>query len=116
MALHGNLSRFQGSTLGYAINFTKDKIGYDITNYKVYFTLKSKKEDADSAAVINKIITSHTDTTHGKTLIEFQASETIDLLGNYYYSISCKDTVNNIEDVLFYGRMTILKTTRKTRD
>lgn len=116
MSKRVNLIRSQSSTLGYEICFTEDEVGFDITHYKVYFTLKTNKEDADSAAVVNKTVTSHSDTANGETIIEFAPADTADLLGNYYYSIEYKDTENNTEDVLFEGRMTITKTTRITRD
>lgn len=111
-----NLKRFQGSTLGYKILFTKNKIGIDITNYTVYCTLKINKEDSDANAVINKKITSHTDSGNGISIIEFIESDTKDLLGNYYHEISFKNSVDDTADVLFYGRMTIVKTTRTTRN
>lgn len=116
MAKQLNLERFQSSAIGYEITFTNDGITIDITDYKIYFTLKEKKEDADSAAKVNKIVTTHTDATNGETLIEFIAADTADLLGNYYYSIEYRDTDDDTGDVLFFGRMTILKTTRVTRD
>ena len=116
MSTKANLQRNQSSTLAYELPFTEDGIAIDITNYKIYFTLKEKKEDADSAAKINKIITSHADPTNGKALIEFIAADTADLLGNYYYSMEFKDTENDTEDVLFEGRMTITKNTRITRE
>ena len=111
-----NLQRSQSSTLAYELPFTKDSIAIDITNYKIYFTLKEKKEDADSAAKINKVITSHADPTNGKALIEFIPGDTEDLLGNYYFSIEFKDTENDTEDVLFEGRMKIAKNTRIDRE
>ena len=116
MAKHSNLQRFQSSTLGYRVLFTKNKIGIDITTFTVYFTMKTNKEDVDSAAVVNKKITIHTDATNGKSLIEFSPSDTLDLLGNYYYEISYKNSSDDTGDVLFYGRMTIEKNTRIARD
>jgi len=117
MSTKANLERSQGSTMGYELPFTKDGIGIDITDFKIYFTLKEKKEDTDANAKINKTITTHTDAINGETLIEFTASDTSSLLGNYYYSIEFKDTSGTYgEDVLFEGRMTITKNTRITRD
>ena len=116
MAKQVNLKRFQNSSLGYKVNFTKNKIGIDITTFTVYFTAKINKEDLDSLAIINKKVSIHTDATNGKTLIEFSPSDTASLLGNYYWSISYKDSSDDTGDVLFYGRMTIQKTTRATRD
>ena len=117
MSKYVNLQRSQGSTMGYELPFTKDGIAIDITDFKIYFTLKTNKEDADSAAKINKTITIHTDPANGKVLIEFSASDTSDLLGNYYFSIEYKDTSELYgQDVLFQGRITITKNTRVTRE
>lgn len=117
MSTKANLERSQGSTMGYELPFTKNGIGIDITYFKIYFTLKTKKEDADIVAKINKTITIHADAINGKALIEFIASDTSDLLGNYYFSMEFKDTSDLYgEDVLFEGRMTITKNTRTTRD
>lgn len=117
MAIQVNLERSQSSTMGYELPFTKDGIGINITDFKIYFTLKTKQEDSDANAKVNKIITSHTDAINGKTLIEFSASDTAGLLGNYYYSIEFKDTSEKYgEDTLFEGRMKITKNTRITRD
>ena len=117
MSTKCNLIRSQGSTLGYEVPFTKDKIAIDITTFKVYFTLKNKKEDLDSEALINKTVESHSAPLNGKALIEFIVGDTVDLLGNFYFSIEYKDTSEKYgEDVLFEGRMTITKNTRTTRN
>ena len=116
MSKYINLKRFQSSTLGYKITFTKNGAGIDITNYKIYFTLKEKNEDTDENAKINKIVTIHTDATNGISLIEFSAEDTADLLGNYYYSVDFKNTEDDTGDVLFSGRMTIEKTTRVEKE
>ena len=59
----------------------------DITNWVIYFTIKSNKSDSDDNAVIKKDITSHTDAVNGETRISMTASETYDLSGSYYYDI-----------------------------
>jgi len=117
MSTQINLKRSQGSTMGYELPFTKDGVAIDITTFKIYYTLKNKKEDSDATAKINKTITSHANPVNGKVLIEFVASDTSDLLGNYYFSIEYKDTSEKYgEDVLFEGRTTITKNTRITRE
>ena len=111
-----NLERYQSSTSGYKITFTKNGVRIDITDYKLYFTLKENKEDSDANAKINKVVSIHTDAANGESLIEFSEEDTQDLLGNYYYSIDFKNTADDSEDVLFNGRMTIKKTTRVERE
>jgi len=116
MAKYIDLERYQSSTVGYKITFIKNGAGIDITNYKIYFTLKLKKEDTDENAKINKTVTIHTDAANGKTLIEFLAEDTEDLVGSYYYSIDFINTADDSEDVLFIGKMLIKKTTRTERE
>ena len=57
------------STRAFELIFTKDNVPVDITGWTIYFTAKAKMEDEDSASVINKVLTSLTDPTNGKTLI-----------------------------------------------
>lgn len=58
----------------------------DITGWKVYFTVKENKDDADENAKIKKDIIEHTDPTHGKTEIVLTNEDTDKLnpTTNYY--------------------------------
>ena len=58
----------------------------DITDWIVYFLVKEKMDDADSAAKIFKKITTHTAPLTGETTIELSSSDT-NLLGNYMFGI-----------------------------
>lgn len=104
------LRRFRKSTSpSYYIKFNRD-----ITDWTVYFTVKEKMEDSDENAVIDKKITNHQDAVAGKTIITFTSDE-VDLKGNYYFSVDYKDDEGN-EDVIVYGRIQFVESTRSTRD
>jgi len=48
----------------------------DITGWTVFFTAKQKITDLDVAAKISKTIITHTDPTHGETVISLTATDT----------------------------------------
>ena len=111
-----DLEVVRNTTKIYELVFTKDGVSQDITDWKVYFTVKSEAKDSDANAVISKTITSHDDPTNGKTLIELEPADTADLdLGNYYYSMDFKDDEDQ-EGVLFTGRFRLVKPIRDTRE
>jgi len=105
---------FKKSTPVYQLTFKKDGVVTDITGWTVYMTVKKTAQLADSAAIINKIITSHSDATNGQTQIELDITDT-DYIGNYLYSIDFKDSDEN-EGVLFSGRIQFIDTVRDTKN
>ena len=106
--------RHRRSTKPYRITVKRNGIVQDITEWTIYFTLKTKMSDTDSESLVNKKITTHSDPTNGESLIEFIASE-MDRVGTYYFSVDYKDGDGN-EDVLVHGRMEFEETVRKLRD
>ena len=73
----------------------------DITNYTVYFTVKSDIDDADSSAIINKDITNHTNPTIGETEIPILPADTKDESpGDYVYDIRYDDGTGAITTIL----------------
>lgn len=73
----------------------------DITDYTVYFTVKTNIDDADSSAIINKDITNHTDPTHGITEIPILPEDTKDETpGDYVYDIRYDDGTGAITTIL----------------
>ncbi len=85
----------------------------DITGWTIYFTCKENMIDADDNAKIKKDITSHSDPTNGKTLIELTITDT-NLIGSYHYDIKYKDDEGNT-GILYRGRINFEKpvTTRE---
>jgi len=115
MAVQKNLEIVKKSTKTYELQFTKNGTAEDITGWTIYFTAKEEMSDSDSAAVISKKITTHTDAVNGKSTIELEATDTDLDERSFWYAIDYKDDEGN-ESVLFYGRLTILKSVRHTRD
>lgn len=68
----------------------------DLTGATVFFTAKKNMSDLDAAAVIKKDVTSHSDPTHGKTVITLTTSDTNVPVGNYFWDIRIKDASGNI--------------------
>ncbi len=107
--------RQKSSTIpSYTLKVKRNGAIVDITDWTIYFTLKSSITDEDANALIDKKIISHTDPTNGETVITFTASET-NLVGNYEYSIDFKDDEDN-EGVIQHGIMEFEDNVRKTRD
>lgn len=60
----------------------------DITDYTLVFSVKRNRDDADDAAIIHFVNTTHTVPAEGTTYITIDASETEDVeTGKYYYDI-----------------------------
>lgn len=73
----------------------------DITNYTLYFTVKSDKADSDASALIAKQITSHTNPTIGETQIPILDTDTKGLTaGTHFYDIRCNDGSGAISTLL----------------
>lgn len=76
---------FAGDDVSWVLNFT-DSAGnpIDLTGATINFIVKSDKTAPDSAAVIDKDITSHTDPTQGESKLVLTDIET-DVTPNVYY-------------------------------
>ena len=109
-----NLAIFKGSTPIYQLNVKKNGVATDITGWTFYMTVKKNMEDADSAAIIDKKITDHSDATNGETQIELDVEDT-EYTGNYYYSIDWKDSDDSSGQVI-YGRIQFIDTVRNTKN
>lgn len=70
----------------------------DITGYTLFFTVKTlaNLDSADTLAIIQKSITSHTDPTHGESLITLTSTDTDQTAGTYYYDIQLKSPTGTI--------------------
>jgi len=95
---------YRGDSREYLLTFTKDDgSAIDISEWKVYFTVKKNYRDDDIKAVIRKDIKKedHYDPTHGKTKITLLPADTDVLIpGKYYYDIQIKRKENDIITVL----------------
>ena len=108
--IYQNLEIVQKTTHIYEVQFKKNGVYQDITDWTVFFTVKTKLSDEDNFAIIKKTITSHTDAENGKTLIELTPVDTDITPKSYYYDIKYKDNSSpaNI-GVIIQGRLTITK-------
>jgi hypothetical protein len=70
--------------------YDEDDTVVDITGATVFFTVKEKPTDLDTAAVLKKDVTTLTNPTSGNTLITTTPTDSASLLGNYLYSIKIK--------------------------
>ena len=97
----------------------EDKEDIDITGWKIYFMVKAKIDDADTAAVISKTITTFSAATAGEAEIELTSTDTA-LLGNYLFSIkvitdnmvgATKEAITVLEGTIDFLNTIILATT-----
>jgi len=91
-----NFKLIRGDDQFFVLKFKQAGVVKDITGWTIFFTLKKNQDDADSAAVIKKTITSHADPTQGETEFRIAASETDPLQGIYYYDVQYKNTSGNV--------------------
>lgn len=70
---------------------------YDISGGTVFFTVNASSNPADdTAAVISKDVTVHTDPTAGQSRISLSSTDTTIDPGTYYYDVQLKDMSGNI--------------------
>lgn len=86
MSCESDLTINRGNSKVYELAFV-DSAGapINISNYIIYFMVKRNKTDADSAALIKKIVASHTDAAGGLTEVQVSHEDTLLDAGNYYY-------------------------------
>lgn len=108
------LTLYRKSTKTYEVQFKKDGLAVDITDWTIYFTIKTNMEDLDADAKLAKIVTTFSSPTSGKALIELTTAETDIIAGNYWYAIDYKDDDDN-EDTLIYGKIKIEEPVLKDR-
>lgn len=72
----------------------------DISNYEFWLTVKWDKSDADSDAVLQKNVTTHTDPTNGKTEFVISPSDTEDEAGVYYWDIQEKTGAGHVNTLV----------------
>jgi len=79
----------EGDAWDKPLTFTKDDgSAWDITDWTVYFTVKSSENDDDSEALIQKTITNHDAPLDGKTSISLTSSDTSGIAGTKVYDVT----------------------------
>jgi hypothetical protein len=71
-----NLDIYRGDNYSWEFHFTSAGVEENITGWTIYFTAKRYITDPDDQAIIQKIITSHTDPTHGVSQLALSHIET----------------------------------------
>lgn len=86
-----NYEVWRGDTFSVRLEFTDtDGTAIDITGWTIFFTLKRKKKDSDTEALISKTITSIPNPTLGIYTFTLAASELNTFEGMYYYDFQIK--------------------------
>lgn len=93
---------YRGDSREYNITFTDSNgVAIDISEWKVYFTVKKKYSDSDNNAVIKKDVITHGEPENGKTKIILLPVDTDNLTpARYYYDIQIRREKGNILTVL----------------
>jgi len=109
----------RGDTFRITLQFTDKITGdvIDITDCIIRFTVKSSVNDLDSAAVIKKDITVHTNPTAGETVLTLTSTDT-NLNGKYLYdvqfedpSVSPKDVFTILSGIIEFSKDITIRTT-----
>ena len=103
-----NLAMFEGTDTNFDLTFT-DAAGnpIDITDYKIFFTVKKNINDDDDDAIISKTITDHTTPTEGKTTITIDRADTIDIKNRtYLYDVQWIDATDK-RKIIMLGTFSI---------
>jgi hypothetical protein len=96
-----NLEIYRGDTQIYELNFTDENgDAIDITDWVVWFTVKSDQNALDDDADIQVIVDTHSDPTNGKTVVELSNDDTDLEIGSYYYDIQTKDSDDKIKTIV----------------
>lgn len=99
----------RGDSKSYTLTFLDgEENAVDITDWKIYFTVKEKITDTDDNAKIKKDVTSHTSPTAGKTQISLLSTDTSITPGNYIYDIQLKTDTGEVKTVM-EGNFVIMK-------
>jgi len=106
---HNLETLYRGDSREYNLTFTNSNgESINITDWKIYFTIKLSCIDGDNKAVIKKDITIHDDPINGKTKIILLPNDTnVIKPDKYWYDIQVKRGEDNILTLL-RGRIEIL--------
>ena len=75
----------------------KEKI--PITGWTIWLTLKRKKNDPDSATVLQQVVTTFPDAESGIALVQVDHEHTNKLRGLYYYDFQFKNAAGRIQTI-----------------
>ena len=104
-----NVDLMRGDSKTFSLNFTSNGITpINITGWTIYYTVKRELGDNDADAVIHKIITVHTDPTHGQTEIVLNNSDTQNLdTETFWHDIQVVNLAGKINTIIT-GQLNVL--------
>lgn len=95
-----DLEMYRGDDKTINLTFT-DSTGspIDLTSASIFFTVKKFGTDGDSAALISKKVTSHTQATAGLSSITISDIDSNISIGNYKFDIQLVDSASSVTTV-----------------
>jgi hypothetical protein len=101
MATTQNLTMVKGDTKTINLTVSYDSGSFDLTGATVYLTVKERYPDTDEEAILQKIVTYHTNPTEGETIITIVPADTSAIEAkDYLYDIQVTDSSSNVFTVL----------------
>jgi len=98
-----------GDDIYYTVTITdEDGDPYDITDWVFWMTIKEAPSDADTDALFQEEVTSHTNPTQGETEFNIPESESKNIIGKKCYDIQFKDNDGDIVTFL-HGKIEFKK-------
>ncbi len=95
------LSVYRGDDFSRSLSFTNAAgAAIDITDWIIFFTVKKNQEDLDTAAVISKDITVHTNAAAGLSALTLTDVDTNISPDDYWYDIQIKKDTGEITTLM----------------
>ena len=98
-----NITIFKGNPYNATITIVdEDSVAYDITGMTVFFTVKKLTDNTsvDTAALITKDMTSHSDPEIGVTTLSLTAIQTNIAVGDYKWDLRIYDSETQLNTAL----------------
>lgn len=109
-----NIVVYRGDEFSMQLEFKdEDGVVIDITGWTIFFTVKKKLDDPDTAAKLS-VTVSPTDPTNGIALVTVPNTETDNLSGVYYYDFQFKKADGTIQTLVSGGITFEKDVTRRT--
>lgn len=92
----------RGDSRTFSLTLTNKATGlpYNITGWTFYFTIKANITDLDADALLQKVVTTHTDAAAGKTDISIDPADTAGVEpGNYFYDIQAVTDTDDVHTI-----------------
>jgi hypothetical protein len=107
-----HLQLVQKDTKTYTIRLTKNGVAENISGWKLYFTVKTDFNDADSAALISKDVTfpNNAESIAGIGYLSLTSSETNIAIGEYWYDM--KFIATNYRETFLRGQINLVPSIR----